>query len=237
MNILKLSGIDLRTFEKTDRKPGIVLITSTFLLVLHKYFGSIEFAREQLGVINESFGVFYLFFSAFVLLGLIPLLIIKLYFKESLSDYGFGFGRWRLGLRQVAILLPVIAIVMLIPASQTPEMRNFYPFDHSITAISYKFLRMEIWRILLFYTAWEFFFRGFMLFGLRKYFGDWMAICIQLIPQCLWHIGMPSGEIIASIPGGILFGLMAIQTRSIFWPLILHSAIGVILDFFIVLTV
>jgi membrane protease YdiL (CAAX protease family) len=94
---------------------------------------------------------------------------------------------------------------------------------------------LEAPRGALFYTAWEFFYRGFMLFGLRRYVGDWLAICIQTIPQCLWHIGMPTGEILSSIAGGILFGIMALRTRSILWPMLLHFSIGVFLDLFIVL--
>lgn len=94
---------------------------------------------------------------------------------------------------------------------------------------------LEIPRILLFYTAWEFMFRGFLLFGLRPLLGDWMAICVQVVPSSLWHIGLPSGELFAAIAGGVLFGVMAVRTRSIVWPFVLHSLIGVGLDLMIIL--
>lgn len=97
-------------------------------------------------------------------------------------------------------------------------------------------LLVELLRGLLFYTAWEFFFRGFLLFGLQKDFGIWAAICIQTIPSCLWHIGLPTGEIFASIAAGILFGILAVRTRSILWAFLLHLLIGVGTDLFIVMT-
>lgn len=126
-----------------------------------------------------------MFLTAFFLFGVIPVLLIKFNFKESLFTYGIKIGNWKFGLATVAILFPLIAGALLYPAANTSEMRAFYPLDRSITTLSPALMWMEIWRCLLYYSAWEFFFRGFMLFGLRPYVGDCLAICIQTIPQCL----------------------------------------------------
>ncbi len=215
-------------------KPVIILISSTLLVVLHRYFGSIEFAIN----LFKSEGTFlqpsYMFACAFFLLGLIPVLIIKFGFNEKLKDYGLAIGDRKAGIIALTIISPLIVIALIYPASQTTEMRNFYPFDPSAHLSIQNFLQLEFWRVILFYTAWEFMFRGFMLFGVKKYVGDTMAICIQVIPSCLWHIGMPTGEIISSIPGGILFGILAIRTKSIIYPFILHCIIGVSLDLLII---
>jgi membrane protease YdiL (CAAX protease family) len=40
----------------------------------------------------------------------------------------------------------------------------------------------------------------------------------------------------AAIAGGILFGVMALRTRSIVWPIVLHALIGIGLDFMIVIS-
>lgn len=64
--------------------------------------------------------------------------------------------------------------------------------------------------------------------------GPWLAILVQTIPSCLWHIGVPTGELLSAIAGGILFGVMAIRTNSIVWPFIMHCLIGIVLDLFIV---
>ena len=62
---------------------------------------------------------------------------------------------------------------------------------------------------------------------------DWMAICVQMVPQCLWHIGLPPGETFSSIASGILFGVITLRTGSIVWAWILRYAIGVSLDILI----
>jgi membrane protease YdiL (CAAX protease family) len=229
--------LDIRTLlHSEEEKPTVILIASALLLTLHRCFGSMDFAARYFPSASSFEMAFFMFAAAFVLLGVIPLAAIILIFRESPREYGLRLGDWKTGLVATAILTVVIFGAMLLPASQTQEMRNFYPFDKGAGDSVFAFLKLELARGILFYTAWEFFFRGFMLFGLRKHVGDWLAICIQTIPSCLWHIGTPTGEIFSSIAGGILFGLLAIRTHSILWPFLLHYLIGVGLDLFIVVT-
>lgn len=232
-----LNILDLRASIGTgELKPTVILLMAALVPVIHRYFGSVEFAVRWFAPVSESLPAIFMFATAFLLLGIVPFGVLVLGFREPLSEYGLRLGKWKEGLGVVAVAFPIIALAMLYPAAQTAEMRAFYPFDKSAGLSAISFLQFELLRGMFFYTAWEFFFRGFMLFGLRRYVGDWLAVCIQTIPSCLWHIGMPTGEIISSIAGGVLFGLMALRTRSILWPFLLHYAIGVGLDAFIVLT-
>ena len=211
-----------------DRKATLLLMLSTLLVAAHRQFGSIQFAPRVWPGANALEAALYMFVTAFVLLGAFPAAVVAAR-GERWRDYGVQLGDWKAGVRAVAVLFPVIAIALLYPASQTAEMRAFYPFDARLAPL-------EAARGVFFYTAWEFFFRGFLLFGLRKRVGDWLAICIQTVPSCLWHIGCPTGEIVSSIPGGILFGLLAIRTNSIVWPFVLHFLIGAGLDVLITVT-
>jgi len=232
-----INMLDLRAhFRGEDLKPTVILIIASLMPAIHRYFGSMEFAARSFARTASFEAAAFMFGAAFFLLAVIPLAVIVLVFHEPLKNYGLQLGNWKAGFMATALLFPLIAGAMLYPASQTAEMRAVYPFDMDAGASWMAFLQFECMRGALFYTAWEFFFRGFMLFGLRKHVGDWLAICIQTIPSCLWHIGMPTGEIISSIAGGILFGLLAIRTRSILWPFLLHVLIGAGLDFFIVIT-
>ncbi|TFH02390.1 MAG: CPBP family intramembrane metalloprotease [Calditrichales bacterium] len=225
---------DIQTFlKKSELKPTILLLGAPLLVTFHRYLGNFSSGNIDIPAIHPAL---LMFISAFFMFGLIPLLIIKLIFKESIVEYGVRPGDWRFGLKSVLAFSPMICLLLLYPGAQTEEMRLFYPLDHSLQILSPKFFLFQLWRGIFFYTAWEFFFRGFLLFGLRRYVGDWMAICIQTIPQCLWHIGMPSGEIISSIAGGVLFGLLALRTGSIFWPFLLHLFIGISTDILIIIT-
>ena len=220
--------------HKSEIKPTIILLLAAILPAVQKYFGSIDFYLAKFPAGDSAQAFYYMFITTFGLLGIFPLLTVLFIFRNHLSDYGLRLGNWKAGLAITSMLFLVIGVLLLLPSSQTTEMQNFYPLykeaSHSISS----FLQFELLRVLFFYTAWEFFFRGFMLYGLRPFTGDWLAICIQTIPSCLWHIGMPTGEIFASIAGGILFGILAIRTRSIIWPWLLHCLIGITLDLFII---
>lgn len=208
------------------------LILSAIIPTLHVYFGSRVFFIKNFGHIFTNqyaldyYSVLYLFASAFILMGVIPILVIKLIFKNSLTEYGLKIGNWKLGLKSVLILFPIILILFLIPAAYQREIREFYPlFRPALNDLSI-LINIEIFRGIIYYSAWEFFFRGFVIFSLRQYVGDWIAILIQTIPSCLWHIGYPTGEILMSIPAGIMFGIIAIRTKSILYPFLLHWLIG-----------
>ncbi len=216
-------------------KPTVILLSATILLAAHRHFGTPAFWDSHAPFPGGIEGPLVMFLSAFVLLGVIPLAIVLRGFHERLHDYGLQLGDWRLGLRLIAILFPLICVLMLLPAVRNPEIRLFYPMAPDIAGSASGFATLEIPRTLLFYTAWEFFFRGFLLFGLRPILGDWIAICVQVVPSTLWHIGLASGELFAAIAAGLLFGVMALRTRSIIWPIILHALIGIALDVMILL--
>ena len=87
--------------------------------------------------------------------------------------------------------------------------------------------------VLLYYTAWEFYFRGFLLFSLKDRFGAMEAVIIQTVPSCLIHLNKPPGELFGSIVVGIVFGALAVRTGSFWYGWILHAAIGVLADLFV----
>jgi hypothetical protein len=189
-----LQSLDIRRLlHEGELKPTIIMFCSAVLLTLHRYVGSMEFARRTFTPCDGITASLFMFASAGVLLGLIPMSIVLFVFKEEVRGYGLRLGDWKTGACLVGLFAPVITLLLLYPASLTSEMRAFYPFAPEASQSLRSFLVLEVSRGVLFYVAWEFFFRGFMLFGLREYVGDWMAICIQMVPQCLWHIGMPTG--------------------------------------------
>lgn len=223
-----------RLYSPDQLKPTIILLAAALLPTIQIYFGSIQFAQKMIPGVSSFGSASFMFATMFVLMGLIPLAIIIFIFKEPLKDYGFTIGDWRNGLPLTMILIALMTL-LLYPSSNMPDFQRVYPFDKEAGNSMIAFLRFEGLRGLLFYTTWEFFFRGFMLFGLRKHVGDWLAICIQTIPSCLWHIGLPAGEIFASIAAGFLFGIIALRTQSILWVFALHYAIGVMLDLLVIM--
>jgi len=165
---------------------------------------------------------------------LVPVLTIKFVFNKNMADFGFSTGDRAYGLKTILISVPLLVIPLIFIASKMSDVRAEYPMAKLILTRHDLIFWYEASYVLFYYIAWEFFFRGFLLFGLKDRFGSMNAVLIQTISSCLIHIGKPEGEILGSIIIGIIFGAIALHTRSIWYVFILHALIGVLTDIFII---
>ena len=226
--------------NRLAREPVVILLSASALLTVYKYYGSARFFGARLsGAGAASSGdlhaVLYSFFTALVLLLVVPAVIVRLACRRKLRDLGLQWGRAGFGFALFGILLPIIALVMLWPAAHDAGFRAEYPLFRGAAGGSVGLLILYEICYAFYYLGWEFFFRGYMLFGMKDEVGEVNSILIQTIPSTLMHIGKPDGEIFAAIVAGVLFGVIALRTRSIVYVIILHWLIGVTTDAFIVL--
>ena len=222
-------------FDWHDIHTYIILLSAPVLLTVYRYhaypgFFTADFdfglAADQNLRINQFIRFFGLFF-------VLPAVYIKFAMHRSLKDFGFGLGDIKTGMKTLLFLVPVIFIAIYFAAGM-PDVRSEYPLAKSLLHDQNHLLFYEIGYVVFYYIAWEFYFRGFLLFGLKDRFGAFNAILIQTISSCLVHIGKPEGEIIGSIIVGIIFGIIALRTKSIWYVFILHALIGVLTDLFII---
>lgn len=227
-------------FDKNQINTYLILLSAPLLLTVYWYYGSAESLGNYFPYLrNDDLFDFYShiwqFFSFFILTFIIPLIFIKTRLKLPLSDFGFGLGDFKFGLKFILITIPLLVVPLIFLSSKMPDIQREYPLAKLLHTHHELIFWYETAYILFYYIAWEFFFRGFLLFGLKKRFGAMNAILIQTISSCLIHLGKPDGEIIGSIIIGIIFGALALRTRSFWYVLILHAAIGVLTDIFILL--
>jgi len=224
-------------FSGEARKPTLILLLAPLLLTTFKYYGSKSFYLSEVAgrfvLFNDAAWTAELwhFSAAFLLMGVLPALVVKLVFKESLADYGVQRGDTGFSLKALLVLLPVM-VALTYPNARVPAFAAEYPFDRGAGNSSAAFIS-HAGTYLFYYMGWEFFFRGFMQFGLRGALGDWNAILVQTLASCLIHIGKPAGEIYGAIAAGLLWGIIVFRTRSLWAVLLMHWALGVALDFFI----
>jgi membrane protease YdiL (CAAX protease family) len=225
-------------FEKKDLPVYILLLSAPLLLTLYRYHGYPQyfysyFPRFRTLVDGDIIARYWQFGVFFLLMFVLPALYVKFGMKKSLYDFGWGFGDVKYGLKWL-IAIPLVVAPLIYIEAQMPDVRSEYPLAKSLLTNQQHLLIYELAYVLFYYVAWEFFFRGFLLFGLRDRFGDVNAILIQTISSCLVHIDKPEGEIIGSIIIGILFGVIALRSKSIWYVFLLHIAIGVLTDLFII---
>jgi len=222
-------------YNKKDIHYYIILLSAPVLLTLYRYhaypgtfkpFINFNLPEDQIIRINQ-------FIIFFILTFIIPLLYIKLAMKEKLINFGLGVGDVKTGIKSF-LLIPLVILPAIYFGAKMPELQTEYPLAKSLLQNQSNLLIYEMAYVVFYYIAWEFFFRGFILFGLKDRFGAVNAILIQTISSCLVHIDKPEGEIIGSIIAGIILGIIALRTKSIWYVVILHAAIGVLTDLFII---
>ena len=186
-----------------DWRAVIVIVLSTLLLGLRYY--------------NRPSGNYYLDGLFFYLL--IPLLTILLIFRESPRHYGFTLGDWRAGLK-ISLGCMLAMTLVLFFVARTPDFRVYYSGWYTSAAETIGLTAADL-------IGWEFFFRGFLLFGLARISGPY-SILLQAVPFTLAHFGKPQLETLSCIFGGTIFGWIAWRTRSFIYPFLIHWYIGVL---------
>lgn len=165
--------------------------------------------------------------SIVLIYAIIPTLWIRFVLKASLKDYGWHWNQLH------RHLLPYLGFfaIMLIPllaAANTPAFQKTYPFFAFVKTSWSLFL---IWQLAyaLQFVAVEFFFRGFMSFGLYARFGSY-AFLISTIPYCMVHYSKPMGESLGAIVAGFVLAYMAHKNKSIWGGALLHWLIALTMD-------
>lgn len=217
--------------DKDNFKRTIIYYYALFIPVIYIYIGHRNFflkLTDYPGDLKDWYSNSYQHFFAFIVFFIIPVLIIKIVFKENLKDYGIKTGNIKDGIK-LSVFILAILLPLLYSGVNSPDFLQEYPL---VKGAFFSVKLIILWELiyLVYYIAWEFFFRGFLLFGLSKNGSIFNALVIQTVISTLLHIGKPFGETFSAIFGGIIFGILALRTGSIFYPLIVHFIIGISTD-------
>jgi membrane protease YdiL (CAAX protease family) len=226
---------------ETVREPGDAGTTSlTVLMVLLTVAGSLTL-QEYLGGHDTYERLFphdgsrywdlrsYAWWSGWRVLGyvIVPMLVLACLPGQRIRDYhislrGFGKHLWIYAV-MFCLVLPAVLI-----ASTTSSFRQTYPF-YRIANRSHADLVM--WEVLygVQFLSLEFFFRGFILQGLRRALGA-NAIFVMLVPYCMIHYGKPLPETLGAIGAGLILGTLAMRTRSIWGGVLIHVGVATTMD-------
>jgi membrane protease YdiL (CAAX protease family) len=227
-----------RLFPGMGLRPLYLSALATWAMVVYHHQGSgseaprafLEGSASLLGIADPVFHEhLWSHLSALVLLMLLPLAVCTRLEGWTPRDLGCGL---RGAGREVGVVLALwAAMVPLVWAvHDTPSFARTYPRLPSAEHDPQMFLLYEGFYLVK-WTAWEFFFRGFLLFGLgRDLLGR--AVLVSTIPFTLMHFGKPELETATAFVAGLVLCLIAQRSRSI-WPgVLLHWLVAGTMDFF-----
>ena len=217
-----------------ERQATVILLASALLLTLHRYYNRRSIFNRHFAEyfssfpLIESHSYYYWFLMTALTLLLAPALVAKLGIRERLKDYGFQLGNQKLGWSVTGVawflMIPVVIIAVIV----YPPFVAKYPLCKAVASSWQAFLLYQLaYGVYMF--SWEYFFRGFMLFGLERKFGNY-TILIQTIPFAVMHYSKPLPEALGSIIAGVLLGVLALETRSFIYGAAIHWLVAMTMD-------
>ena len=234
----RVYGFLERVFPGMGWRPLWMTVCATWALVIYYHHGQpqaapdwfLETGRRLTGIENASFLMHgWAHLSALAILFIVPLGICRLFIGLGPGALGLrvrGAGReFRLVFWMWLAFIPAIWLF-----SGTESFSQTYPrLTAAETDLELFFLYQSFY--LVKWASWEFFFRGFMLFGFMRDFGA-RAVLVSTIPFTLMHVGKPEVEMISALPAGLILCFIALRSKSI-WPgVFLHSMVATTMDFF-----
>jgi membrane protease YdiL (CAAX protease family) len=225
-------------FEGVDVGSAVIVIVAAAALLASRYHGEVGDFRRIVGTHlarlpgQPILPYLYWFATSAVLYGLVPLVTVRLLPGERLRDFGVGLGGWRLGLSIAAVFYAVMLPLVLL-VSHTRAFEHTYPLCQGALGSWGLFAVYEVGYVLYF-VAWEWLFRGFLLFGMYERIGG-HAIWVTLIPFALMHVGKPEAEAFGAIIAAVALAVLALRTRSFWWGALLHASVAFTMDLVIAL--
>jgi membrane protease YdiL (CAAX protease family) len=237
--------------EKIDLRVVVVCVIVVLNLTFLQYFGMSDKARdwgdlfsflgmdgvssriEALFTQGESARLNRLFYwsgSCLFFYLVVPGFFVVLLFKQRLTDYGLGFkqaaNHFYLYIGMFLVVLPFIWL-----ASSQQSFQEQYPF-YRVTrnGLPPGFFYWELAYAMQFF-ALEFFFRGFIVHGLKRRIGAY-SILVMVIPYCMIHFGKPFPETLGALIAGLVLGGMSLVTGTIWLGVLIHVSVAWTMDFF-----
>lgn len=225
------------TWQSSYLEP-VVLTLSVTVLYLGYHFGSEAIRKGKLpgGAESEPHRTRRIYLQRLLGAGLLgPVLgtVAFLLLSRPPSTCGLSGGKPLASLLFTAGMA-VIVLPMTYLNSRNPQTWKYYPqIRIKMWNLKSILLNSATWGIYL--LTYEFCFRGVFLFSLAERLGSWPAIAVMTSVYVLAHLPKGIKECLGVLPGGILFGIAALYTGTIWASFAAHWIIAVGNDFFAVL--
>lgn len=221
-----------QTIDFPELRIAILLYGILIFFYLYYYIAHSAFLENRLNKPNNSNQVKYFLTKktiGFLLLGLIPGILYYLFLQPEISFISFFDGPFISSLIIVIILVSVI-ISLTYFIQKSNQQRS--SLQMKITEWNTSLFAIDALGWILYLLAYEFLFRGLLLFESYNSFGFWPAIAINVTLYSAIHMINSKSEAI----GALLFGTVAcyftLQQGTILIAVFMHIALSLSSDYF-----
>ncbi|MBE0638469.1 MAG: CPBP family intramembrane metalloprotease [Bacteroidales bacterium] len=166
----------------------------------------------------------------FIFMGLIPGIIYIFIFNGRISDFGMNLNLlisnwyWLIG-------IPMLMVVINRFLAQGKSLQQQYP-QMRLKRWSKEMFALSAFGWIIYLLAYEYLFRGLLLFLSYEAFGFWPAIAINVAIYSALHMTKGAGETLGAIPFGILTCIITLSTGTMLIPVFAHIGLAVSMDYF-----
>ncbi len=232
--------------RRLDREAGVVLVTAVLCLLLIHFFGRPGFLEEwrrlcamlhlealyrrvQGYLLSGGEARFHarVFWAAARGIGflVIPAVVVAVVLRRPLGEFGLRtkgiLPHLWLYLAMFLLIAPAVVI-----ASYTQPFQATYPF-YRVEPGERLWPNFWLWELLYAsqFVGIEFFFRGFLLHGLKRRMG-YAAVWVSVVPYTMIHFEKPLAECLGAVVAGWVLGTLSLKTRSMWWGAAIHTAVA-----------
>ena len=214
----------------------IVMLTAILYLmfrVLVNFIYKTDLSKNRVGFFSKNYKdkiTYRKRIVAFLIYGIAPIFIVKFLFHGRPQDYGLAFVHRNVRpiyfFAMAGLALPIMFLL-----SKKERINSHYPEVRGAFLSKWSLLFSSI-TYILYYFGYESLYRGFLVFGLRRYTGDFIAIIASMVFTSVTHLSSPWIVLIGSIVSGVIFPYIVILSGSIWALFAFHSVIGISMDIF-----
>ena len=207
----------------------IVFLTVSFGFLVYYFFSNSALLQNTvLRKINSNkkpiYRVVFQRLTGFVFLGVIPFSIGLLAFPRNITDFGLSFTNSLSSLFWILIISAFIVPMNLLNARKENNLRMYPQIRYKKWNFGLIFLSAVTW--MFFLLAYEFLFRGFLLFSCEKAFGAWPAIAVNVAVYSFVHLPKGRKETIGAIPLGFILCFLTLNTGNIWAAYWIHVVLA-----------
>jgi membrane protease YdiL (CAAX protease family) len=204
-----------------------IAVAATIVLYAVFYFAVVSSAGD--GIRGTIAGVLAKRMAGVVILGGGAALVTALFLPLDFADLGLTWAippttwLWVAG-------ASVLIVIGCIATAHKPENYDAYP-EMRVPHWGAGPVAANVASCAAYMFAYEFLFRGFLLFACLAAMPAWLAIAVNVVIYALAHVPKGPREALGSLPLGIVLCLSAIETGAIWAAFLIHVVMSQLNDY------
>ncbi len=221
-------------FQFDDVKTALVIVGTILFFYTYYYLAHsrvIERFFKRIAPGDASDINLFLFrkFAGFFLLGVVPGIIYFWLMEASGEKFGITISHLASSYILIAVLILFTAIVLFFHHRRNPE-RSTLQFNMEEWNLSMFMLNVLGWSFYL--VAYEFLFRGILLFECYDAMGFWPAVAINVSLYSAIHMVNGRDQALGALIFGTVACYFALIRETLLIPVFMHLSLSILSDFY-----